>query len=293
MDSLILDGTEAARKVRAGIKEKVKALKEAGFPAPVLAVIIVGEDPASQTYVANKEKACGWVGIGSRIIRLPNDCSENVLLEKIDELNRDSSVNGILVQLPLPSHIEERRVIDAIIPEKDVDGFHPINVGRLQIGSGDAFVSCTPAGIIELMHQNGISAEGKHAVVCGRSNIVGKPMAQLLLKENATVTLCHSHTKNLKELTLQADILVCAIGKPLFFDASYIKTGAVVIDVGIHRTENGLVGDADTASMLGIASAYTPVPGGVGPMTIAMLLSNCLKAYENQHHLSKSEASEE
>ncbi len=282
METKLLDGKEAARAVRARVKEAISSRAAKGLKRPCLAVIIVGEDPASQTYVANKEKACGWVGMESRVIRLSEDVSEEALLMQIEALNQDADVNGILVQLPLPKSINEQKVLYAIRPEKDVDGFHPVNVGKLQIGDASASVSCTPAGIIELLKQNGVETDGKIAVVVGRSNIVGKPMAQLLLAENASVIICHSHTKNLRELTKQADILVCAIGKHRFFSGDDIKEGAVVVDVGIHRTEEGMCGDMDTGSCLGKAAAITPVPGGVGPMTIAMLLVNCLKACELQ-----------
>ena len=279
MDTLLLNGKEAARAVRARVKAETEKLKAEGRPQPELAVIIVGDDPASETYVANKEKACGWTGIKSTVIRLPADVTEEALIGRIHELNRDTAVTGILVQLPLPKGLDEERVLCAIDPLKDVDGFSPVNVGFMWMGNPDAICSCTPSGIIELLRQNGIGMTGRRAVVCGRSNIVGKPMAALLLKENATVTVCHSKTENLKEITREADILIAAIGKPRFFDASYIKEGAVVVDVGIHRTDDGLVGDVDTDSVMGVASAVSPVPGGVGPMTITCLMENTIEAF--------------
>lgn len=283
MDTMLLSGKEAARAVRARVKEATQALRTEGKTVPKLAVIIVGRDPASETYVANKEKACGWTGIESLLIRFPEDTPEEKILAEIDSLNRDSSVTGILVQLPLPAGLDEEKILLAIDPIKDVDGFSPENVGLMWTGNPRAITSCTPAGIIELLKQNGIELSGKRAVVCGRSNIVGKPMAALLLSENATVTVCHSKTEDLASITREADILVAAIGKPKFFDASYIKEGAVVVDVGIHRTDEGLVGDVDAESVAGKAAWLSPVPGGVGPMTVAMLMENCMKAYRNQH----------
>ncbi len=285
METVLLDGKEAARNVRASVKAEVLALKEKGLPAPKLCVIIVGEDPASQTYVANKEKACGWTGISSEIVRMSAETTQEELLAKIRELNEDPSVNGLLVQLPLPEGLDEQAVTFAIDPAKDVDGFHPVNVGKGWIGDPHAMKSCTPSGIIELLKQNGVELCGAHAVIAGRSNIVGKPMAELLLRENATVTVCHSRTRNLKELVRTADLFVAAIGRPRFFDGSYLKEGACVVDVGIHHTEEGLCGDVDTESCMGIASAITPVPGGVGPMTVAMLMRNTLEAYKLQNGL--------
>lgn len=243
-----------------------------------LAVIQVGNDPASTVYVGNKKKACDYVGIHSLSYELPEMTTEKELLELIEKLNADEAVNGILVQLPLPSHINEDKVIQTISPKKDVDGFHPQSVGALSIGQ-PGFVSCTPAGIIQLLKRSGIEIDGKECVIVGRSNIVGKPMALLMLRENATVTVCHSHTKDLKEITKRADILIVAIGKPRFITREYVKEGAVVIDVGIHRGEdNKLCGDVDFADVEPIVSAITPVPGGVGPMTIAMLMNNCVDA---------------
>lgn len=275
----IIDGKAISQAVKDEIKARTAELSAKGITA-TLAVILVGEDPASQTYVNNKKKACEYCGIRSLSYELPADTTEEKLLELIAELNERDDVNGILVQLPLPAGINEDKVLDAISPDKDVDGFHPVNVGKLSIGK-KGFVSCTPAGVIQLLKRSGIEISGKECVVVGRSNIVGKPMGMLLLRENGTVTVCHSRTKDLKEVTKRADILVVAIGKPKFIDASYVREGAVVIDVGIHRQENGkLCGDVDFESVEPLASAITPVPGGVGPMTIAMLMSNCLASVD-------------
>lgn len=279
--ALRIDGKKISIEIKDELKEKVKAYKESGVEI-TLAVIQVGEDPASTVYVGNKKKACEYIGINSLSYELPDTITEEELLDKIRELNERKDVNGILVQLPLPKHINEDAVIRAIAPEKDVDGFHPQSVGKLSIGE-PGFVSCTPAGIIQLLKRSNISIEGKECVVIGRSNIVGKPISQLLLRENGTVTICHSRTKNLKEVTKRVDILVVAIGKPLFVTKDYVKDGAVVIDVGIHRdAQNKLCGDVDYADVEPIASAITPVPGGVGPMTIAMLMNNCVEAVELQ-----------
>ena len=273
----IIDGKAISLAVKDEIKAKTAELSAKGITA-TLAVILVGEDPASQVYVKNKKKACEYCGIRSLSYELPADTTEEKLLELIDELNKRDDVNGILVQLPLPKGMDEDKVLDAISPDKDVDGFHPVNVGKLSIGK-KGFVSCTPAGVIQLLKRSDIEISGKECVVVGRSNIVGKPMSMLLLKENGTVTVCHSRTKDLKEVTGRADILVVAIGKPKFIDESYVKEGAVVIDVGIHRMDDGkLCGDVDYASVEPLASAITPVPGGVGPMTIAMLMYNCLSS---------------
>ena len=274
----IIDGKLVSAKVREQIKLEVADFtKERGY-APGLAVILVGNNPASAVYVRNKHKACLDTGITSYQIELPEDTSEEELLSKIDELNRDSKVHGILVQLPLPKHISEEKVIGSISPDKDVDAFHPANVGKIMIGNY-TFLPCTPAGVMELLSSYGVDVCGKNCVVVGRSNIVGKPMALLLLEKHGTVTVCHSRTKNLKEVTRGADILVVAIGKPEFLTADMIKPGAVVIDVGINRTEGGkLVGDVAFAEACEVASAITPVPGGVGPMTITMLLKNTLSA---------------
>ncbi len=273
----LIDGKAISLAVKDEIKAKTEELSAKGITV-TLAVILVGEDPASQVYVKNKKKACEYCGIRSLSYELPADTTEEKLLELIGELNDREDVNGILVQLPLPKGIDEDRVIDAISPLKDVDGFHPVNVGKLSIGK-KGFVSCTPAGVIQLLKRSDIEISGKECVVIGRSNIVGKPMAILLLRENGTVTVAHSKTADLREVTKRADILVVAIGKPKFIDASYVGDGAVVIDVGIHRDENGkLCGDVDFDSVEPVASAITPVPGGVGPMTIAMLMYNCLSS---------------
>lgn len=275
----LIDGKRISKEIKDELKEKVAAYKSQGIEI-ALAVIQVGQDPASTVYVGNKKKACEYIGIKSVAYELPEETTEEELLEVIDQLNKDDSIYGILVQLPVPKHINEDHIIQAIDPKKDVDGFHPQSVGALSIGQ-PGFVSCTPAGIIQLLKRSGISIEGKECVVIGRSNIVGKPMSLLLLRENGTVTICHSRTKNLKEVTKRADILVAAVGKPKMIDASYVKEGAVVIDVGIHRNaENKLCGDVDFDSVEKIASAITPVPGGVGPMTIAMLMNNCVEAVE-------------
>ena len=256
-----------------------KKVKEDGIEIS-LAVIQVGEDPASSVYVRNKKNACEYIGIKSVAYELEESTTQEELLGIIDKLNKDNSVNGILVQLPLPKHIDEDMVINAIAPNKDVDGFHPMNVGALSIGK-KGYVSCTPAGVIELLKRSDIDIEGKECVVLGRSNIVGKPMSMLLLRENGTVTICHSRTKDLKEVTKRADILVVAIGKPKFITKDYVKEGATVIDVGIHRNEdNKLCGDVDFDDVKDIVGAITPVPGGVGPMTIAMLMSNCVHSIE-------------
>ena len=246
-----------------------------------MAVIQVGKDPASSVYVNNKKKACAYIGIESLSYELDEGISQEALLAIIDELNNNDMVNGILVQLPLPKHINEEAIIQAISPKKDVDGFHPETVGNMCIGS-DGFLPCTPAGVIQLLKRSGIAIEGKECVVIGRSNIVGKPMAILLLRENGTVTIAHSRTKDLKEITKRADILVAAIGKPKFITSEYIKEGAVVIDVGIHRNaDNKLCGDVDFDDVIDKVSAITPVPGGVGPMTIAMLMNNCVETVRN------------
>lgn len=271
----IIDGKAISMQIKDECKEKVAKLKSEG-KSVALAVIQVGEDPASSVYVNNKKKACEYIGAESLSYHLPEETSEEELLVLIDKLNKDEKVNGILVQLPVPKHINEDLIIRSIDPDKDVDGFHPINVGRLSIGE-KGFVSCTPAGIIELLKRSGVEIAGKECVVIGRSNIVGKPMSMLMLRENATVTICHSRTKDLKEVTKRADILIVAIGKPKMIDASYVKEGAVVIDVGIHRPDpdsKKLCGDVDYDSVEPVASLITPVPGGVGPMTIAMLMSN-------------------
>lgn len=273
----MIDGKQISMQIKEELKNEVAKLKEEDISI-TLAVIQVGNDPASSVYVGNKKKACEFIGIKSMAYELPEETTQQQLLELIDTLNEKEEVNGILVQLPLPKHIDEDFIIQRISPKKDVDGFHPQSVGALSIGQ-PGFVSCTPAGIIELLKRSNIEIEGKECVVIGRSNIVGKPMALLLLRENGTVTICHSKTKNLKEITKRADILVAAIGKPKFITKEYVKEGAVVIDVGIHRMENKkLCGDVDYEQVEPIASAITPVPGGVGPMTIAMLMKNCVQS---------------
>lgn len=273
----IIDGKKTSNEIKEELKEKVIKLRSEGKEI-TLAVVLVGSDPASKIYVKNKQKACEYVGINSKTYELPETTSEEELLQLINELNDNQTVNGILVQLPLPKHINEELVINTISPLKDVDGFHPENVGKLSIGQ-DGFVSCTPAGIIQLLKRYDIEIEGKNCAIIGRSNIVGKPMAMLLLRENATVTVCHSRTKNLKEITKHADILVAAIGKANFIGKDHVKEGAVIIDVGMNRDDNNkLCGDVDFDVVKDNVKAITPVPGGVGPMTIAMLLYNCVKS---------------
>ena len=273
----IIDGKEISKQIKEELKEKVAAYKERGIEI-TLAVIQVGNDPASTVYVRNKRKACEYVGIRSLAYEMPQETTQEELLGLVRELNGRADVNGILVQLPLPGHIDEDVILKNIDPKKDVDGFHAMNVGALSIGE-PGFVSCTPAGIIQLLKRSGVEIYGKECVVIGRSNIVGKPMAMLLLRENGTVTVAHSRTVNLKEVAKRADILVVAMGKPRFITHEYVKEGAVVIDVGMHRGENNkLCGDVDFEAVAEHTSAITPVPGGVGPMTIAMLLNNCVEA---------------
>lgn len=275
----LIDGKKISGEIKDELKEKVAQLKEQGIEV-TLAVIQVGNDPASTVYVGNKKKACAYIGIRSLAYELSGETTQEELLALVRELNDRKDVNGILVQLPLPAHIDEDTVIRTIAPEKDVDGFHPQSVGLLSIGQ-KGFVSCTPAGIIQLLKRSGVEIDGRECVVVGRSNIVGKPMAMLLIRENGTVTVCHSHTKDLKEVTRRADILVVAIGKRQFITADYVKEGATVIDVGMHRKEDGkLCGDVDFDSVEPVAGAITPVPGGVGPMTIAMLMNNCVSSVE-------------
>ena len=279
----LIDGKQISKEIKDELKEKVAQYKSEGKERS-LAVIQVGNDPASSVYVGNKKRACEYIGIGSVSYELPENTTEKELLDLIAKLNADDSINGILCQLPVPDHIDEDKIINAIAPEKDVDGFHPQNVGSLVIGQ-PGFVSCTPAGIIELLKRSNIEIAGKHCVIIGRSNIVGKPMALLMLRENATVTICHSRTRNLKEICREADILIVAIGRPQYIDAEYVKEGAVVIDVGIHRDENNkLCGDVKFDDVEPLASYITPVPGGVGPMTIAMLMNNCVSAMEKKGH---------
>ncbi len=278
----IIDGKAISTQIKDELKEQVAKMKEQGITL-CLAVIQVGADPASCVYVRNKKKACEYIGIESLSYELPEETTQEELLGIIKELNSRKDVNGILVQLPLPKGLDEEKILDAIDPLKDVDGFHPMNVGNLSIGR-KGFVSCTPAGVIQLLKRSGIEIEGKECVVVGRSNIVGKPMSMLLLRENGTVTTAHSRTKNLKEVTKRADILVAAVGKPRMITADYVKEGAVVIDVGIHRNEdNKLCGDVDYESVAPKCQAITPVPGGVGPMTIAMLMKNCVESYSLQN----------
>lgn len=273
----LIDGKLISTQIKDELKEKVAKMKAEGTEV-CLAVIQVGNDPASSVYVNNKKKACEYIGINSLAYELPESTTEEELLDLIKELNERADVNGILVQLPVPKHIDEDKIIKAISPKKDVDGFHPQSVGALCIGQ-PGFVSCTPAGIIQLLKRSGIEIEGKECVVVGRSNIVGKPMSLLLLRENGTVTVAHSRTKDLKEICKRADILVVAIGKPKFITEEYVKEGAVVIDVGIHRNaDNKLCGDVNFEAVEPHCSAITPVPGGVGPMTIAMLMNNCVES---------------
>ncbi|MFP4660864.1 MAG: bifunctional methylenetetrahydrofolate dehydrogenase/methenyltetrahydrofolate cyclohydrolase FolD [Halanaerobiales bacterium] len=275
----IIDGKGTAKTIRQELKNKVVELTEEGR-APGLTVVLVGDDPASQTYVKFKERAARELGLVSKIIREDGDISQDELIKLIDLLNNDRTVDGILVQLPLPDHIDDKVIIESINPEKDVDGFHPINTGRLFSGQKDnlRFEACTPMGIIELLEREGVEIEGKKAVIVGRSNIVGKPVAHLLLDKNATVTICHSRTRDLASETLQADILIAAVGRAEFITGDMVKEGAVVIDVGINRVDGKLVGDVEFRSAAEKASYITPVPGGVGPMTIAMLMKNTVKA---------------
>ena len=275
--AILIDGKEIAQQIKEELKIQAEALKKNGQTV-TLAVVQVGEDPASTVYVRNKKRACEYIGIESLSYELEKSTTQTQLLDLIHELNATNSVHGILVQLPLPKHIDEDCIIKAISPKKDVDGFHPETIGNVFIG-GDGFIPCTPAGIIELLKRSNISLQGKECVILGRSNNVGKPAALLMLRENATVTMAHSKTENLKEITKRADILIVAMGQPKFITKDYVKEGAVVIDVGIHRNEqNQLCGDVDFADVKEVASAITPVPGGVGPMTVTMLMKNCLTA---------------
>lgn len=273
----LINGKEIAATIRQEMKEEIKSLSATGI-VPQLTVILIGDDPASHSYVKGKEKACAEIGMDSVIIRLPASTTEAYLLEEISRLNQSDEVDGILVQLPLPDHIDEQQIIEAIEPVKDVDGFHPINVGRMMTNQ-ETFYPCTPHGIVHLLKRKGIPIAGKHVVIIGRSNIVGKPAGQLLLNENATVTYCHSKTEDMKAITRQADILIVAVGIAHMVDESYIKSGVAIIDVGVNRTEEGtLTGDVDLDNVKEKASHITPVPGGVGPMTITMLLQNTIKA---------------
>ena len=284
----ILDGKKTAQKVKDALKERVEQLKKDGL-TPGLAVIIVGNDSASRVYVNNKKKACEYVGIHSEEYALPEETTQDELISLVKRLNEKADIHGILCQLPLPKHINEEAVINAIDPQKDVDAFHPINVGKIMIGNFD-FLPCTPAGVMELIEESGIDITGKHCVVVGRSNIVGKPQAMLLLHRNATVTICHSKTENLPQVCQTADVLVVAVGRAKMVDESYIKEGAVVIDVGMDRDENGkLCGDVDFDSACKKAGYITPVPGGVGPMTIATLMKNAVTAAEKSISAENSE----
>lgn len=278
---MLISGKAISEAVRGDLKLRTEKLKEKGI-TPGLAVILVGEDPASKVYVNNKEKACVELGFYSEKYLLPEDTTEETLLNLIDKLNADEKINGILVQLPLPRHLDEKKVTERILPIKDVDCFHPVNIGKVLTGDG-VFAPCTPAGVMEMLKYSDISVSGKNAVVIGRSNIVGKPMAMLLLKENATVTICHSKTANLKEHTLNADILIAAVGRANFVKADMVKEGAVVIDVGINRNKEGkLCGDVDFEEVSKKASYISPVPGGVGPMTITELMKNTLLSAEEK-----------
>lgn len=277
-----LSGKRVSDSVKEELRNEVKRMRNNGEQV-CLVVIQVGSDAASSVYVNNKQKACDYVGIDSFVYNLYESVSQETVINIIDNLNNDGSVNGILVQLPLPKHLNESEILSRISPSKDVDGFHEYNVGKLMLGE-DGVAACTPSGIIKILEHYNIEIAGKKCVVVGRSNIVGKPMAMMLLKEDGTVTICHSKTENLKEICKTADILVCAIGKPKFFNHEYIKDGAVVIDVGIHKLDDGtMCGDVDFDDVIDIVSAITPVPGGVGPMTVAMLMSNCVKAAKLQY----------
>ena len=282
--SKLIDGKVISAAVKAKVAEGVAELNKQGISVG-LAVIIVGEDPASKVYVANKKKACEALGIVSEEYALPENTTEEELLTLVDRLNNAKHINGILCQLPLPKHLNEKVIIDSILPEKDVDAFHPANVGKIMIGDYD-FVPCTPAGVMEMLKYEGIDPDGKTCVVIGRSNIVGKPMGMLLLHKNGTVTICHSRTKNLKEICLTADILVAAVGRADFVTADMVKEDAVVIDVGMNRKDGKLCGDVDFEAVKKKASAITPVPGGVGPMTIAMLMQNTLTAAKRQNNIN-------
>ena len=276
---MIIDGKKIAEKLRVELKKKIIEFKATYKSVPGLTVIFIGEDPASKIYVKNKQKYAKDIGINSEVIKYPDSIDEKTVLEKISELNKDKKISGILVQLPLPKHINKKKIIDAILPEKDVDGFHPANVGNLSSGY-ESKVPCTPLGCILLLREVEKDLKGKHAVIIGRSNLNGKPMAQLLLKENCTVTITHSKTKDLKNECKRADIIVAAVGQPKLVKGDWVKKGAIVIDVGINKTANGLEGDVDFEEVSKVAKAITPVPGGVGPMTIACLLSNTIECFK-------------
>ncbi|WP_226582911.1 bifunctional methylenetetrahydrofolate dehydrogenase/methenyltetrahydrofolate cyclohydrolase FolD [Halobacillus litoralis] len=282
MSAEVIYGKQLAENLRQEMKEEVSILHERGL-RPKLVVVILGQDPASMSYVKGKQRASEKIGMDSDLIELPVDTSEQELLELIERLNQDETVHGILVQLPVPDHISDQKIIEAINPEKDVDGFHPENVGKMLTGQ-DTFYPCTPYGIMVMLKRADITIEGKHVVIIGRSNLVGKPVGQLLLNENATVTHCHSRTKNLRHHTKQADILIVAVGKPSIISGEDIKEGAVVIDVGVNRVDGKLTGDVDFESAKEVASHITPVPKGVGPMTITMLLHNTIKAAKRIHN---------
>ena len=285
MTAQIINGKEIAQAVRQEIRKEVEELKQKGY-VPGLAVILVGDNQASQTYVRNKEKACLDLGMRSVLIKKPATLSQEELIENINELNQDDSIHGILVQLPLPAHINEKAIIEAISPEKDVDGFHPINIGRMMTGQS-AFLPCTPYGVMVMLQHINYNLEGKHVVVVGRSNIVGKPAGQLMLNANATVTICHSKTKDLAYYTKQADVIVAAVGKRNTITADHIKEGAVIIDVGMNRNDEGkLCGDVDYEGVLNKAAYVTPVPGGVGPMTITMLMQNTVESAQKAYGLN-------
>ena len=279
----IIYGSELSKKIKAGMKEKVEQIVSQGKRTPTLAVVLVGDNPASLSYVKGKDKACHEVGFGSKMITLKEETTEAELKEVIDSLNQDETVDGILVQMPLPRHLDENKIILMIDPAKDVDGLHPVNVGNLYLGL-DGFVPCTPLGIMEMIKEANVSFEGKNAVVIGRSKLVGTPVARLLMNENCTVTMCHSRTKDIEKICSEADILIAAIGKPKKVTKEWVKDGACVIDVGINRVDGKLVGDVDFEDVKDKAAVITPVPKGVGPMTITMLLSNTLKAYERKEN---------
>ena len=276
---MIIDGKKIAEELRAELKKKIIEFKATYKSVPGLTVILIGEDPASKIYVKNKQKYAKDIGINSEVIKYPDSVDEKTVLEKISELNKDKKISGILVQLPLPKHINKKKIIDAILPDKDVDGFHPVNVGNLSSGY-ESKVPCTPLGCYLLLRKVEKDLKGKHAVIIGRSNLNGKPMAQLLLKENCTVTITHSKTKDLKNECKRADIIIAAVGQPKLVKGDWVKKGAIVIDVGINKTENGLEGDVDFKEVSKVAQAITPVPGGVGPMTIACLLSNTIECFK-------------
>lgn len=281
----VIYGSEVAKELKDQMKQEIEVIKANHSRVPTLCVILVGNNPASVSYVTGKERACTEIGLGSKMIHLDENTSEEKLIELVEECNRDESIDGILVQLPLPNHINEKNVLLRIDPDKDVDGLHPINVGRLYLGE-EGFVPCTPQGIMELLKRMHVQIKGKRAVVIGRSNLVGNPVARLLMDENATVTICHSKTENIEAICKQADILVVAMGKAKFVTKDFVKEGAFVIDVGVNRNEEGkLVGDVDFDDVIDHVSAITPVPKGVGPMTITMLLKNTIKAYNNKESI--------